>query len=739
MRRLRKLIAALAALGAVAVAVVWMLGRGWLGHMDSDTLAPVPVARPRAEVVAARDRQQRAASAVGADAGDRQILFGDLHVHTTISFDAFMLNLPVLGGQGAAPPADACDFARHCAALDFWSINDHAANILPRDWRNTIESIRQCNALAGDTANPDTVAFLGWEWTQAGRTPDTHYGHKNVVLAHTDDARIPSRPIAATMGGVASNPPPVLARGLLAASEQRFRDLAARWTALSEIAPCPDGSAPELPPNCREVAPTPADLFRKLDEWGHESIVIPHGTTWGIYTPPGSTWDKQIEGTMHDPARQTLLEIYSGHGDGEVYRSWRAIERDGEGRAVCPEAGSDYLPMCRRAGEIIERRCLEEGESSEECARRAADARRNAAAAGVSPHVTVPGATGADWLDAGQCRDCSQPAFKYRPGGSAQYIAALGDFAGGGDRPRRFRMGFIASSDIHSARPGTGYKELRRLSETPDRPRPDSGGIAGSFFTAAPEPAEARSRPIAEALDKLSGLQLYESERTRSFLYTGGLVAVHSAGRDRDAIWAALKRKEVYGTSGPRILLWFDLIQPDRTWPMGSELATATPPVFRVRAVGSLEQAPGCPPSVAAALGAERVASLCGGECYRPTDERRTIARIEIVRIRPRLRADEDVATLIDDPWRRFDCPPDPAGCVASFTDDEFPSFARDTVYYARVREEPAPTVNGRPLRCRAGADGPCEEIDLCGDGDDCLDPHAARAWSSPIYVDYAR
>ena len=156
----------------------------------------------------------------------RQILFGDLHAHTTISFDAFMLNMPLHGGAGASPPADACDFARHCAALDFWSINDHAANITEADWKNTIESIRQCDERAGDPRNPDLVSFLGWEWTQMGPTPDTHYGHKNVVLEYTDDARIPTRPIAASAGGLASNPPPVLAGGVLALSDQRFRDLA---------------------------------------------------------------------------------------------------------------------------------------------------------------------------------------------------------------------------------------------------------------------------------------------------------------------------------------------------------------------------------------------------------------------------------------------------------------------------------------------------------------------------------
>jgi hypothetical protein len=262
--------------------------------------------------------------------------------------------------------------------------------------------------------------------------------------------------------------------------------------------------------------------------------------------------------------------------------------------------------------------------------------------------------------------------------------------------------------------------------------------IAG-FFSGGDEAPVAHSRSIEEAREILSGLQLYETERTRSFLYTGGLMAVHADGRDRDAIWRAIERREVYGTSGPRILLWFDLVDGERVWPMGSVVSRTRPPTFRVRAVGSLEQAPGCPESSYAALGEERVAALCAGECYRPTDRRRRIRTIEVVRIRPQRHPDEDVTQLVDDPWRTFTCPDDPAGCVATFTDDETPELARDAVYYARVLEEETPTVNGRPLRCTFDATGECVSTEICDATGDCLDALAQRAWSSPIFVDRVR
>ncbi|MBW2270456.1 MAG: DUF3604 domain-containing protein [Deltaproteobacteria bacterium] len=738
MKVLRTLGLASVILLALGAAGLWTLGLGVLGNADSEDNIPTGPERPAALVAENVSRVGAAATAIGARNPERQILFGDLHVHTTISFDAFMLNLPVTGGQGAHPPADACDFARHCAALDFWSINDHASNILPADWQNTIEGIRQCNALAGDASNPDTVAFLGWEWTQSGKTPETHYGHKNVVLAGIEDDEIPTRPIAAQFGGVAATPPPAIARGAATLGGARFHDLALRWTDIGETPICPEAPVAELPNDCVEIAPTPDELFRKLDEWDHEAIVIPHGTAWGVYTPPGSTWDKQLAGDLHDPDRQTLIEVYSGHGDSEVYRDWRAVERTPDDGVRCPPDRPDYTPMCQRAGQIVEERCLAEGTPAEECTQRAEQARQNAASAGVSPHITVPGVSAEEWLDAGQCRDCDQAAFNYRPGSSAQYIAAIGNFDESADDPRRFRMGFIAASDVHTARPGIGYKEVRALSESRGTDLSE-GGIVTSFLRGEPEAPESRTRPYAEAAAQLSGLQLYETERVQSMLYTGGLVAVHAEGRDRESIWSAMKRKEVYGTSGPRMLLWFDLLGEGGSLPMGSEVQTRDAPIFRVRAVGSFEQAPGCPDHASDALGPDEIDRLCRGECYHPTDSRRPITRIELVRIRPQTHPDEDVAGLIDDPWQSFDCAPDPNGCVATFADPEYSAAQRDTVYYARAFEAEIDTVNGDPLSCELDENGTCVKTTLCQVGSECLAPYEPRAWSSPIYVDYSR
>ena len=148
-----------------------------------------------------QEREQRI-SKIADDLGvesEKQILFGDLHVHTTYSTDAFMWSLPYFNGPGASPISDACDFARFCSALDFWSINDHAEASTPRKWLDTKESIRQCNNISEGTN--DLVSFLGWEWTQVSDVPEDHFGHKNVIFLDTEEDAVPPRAIGA--GGIA--------------------------------------------------------------------------------------------------------------------------------------------------------------------------------------------------------------------------------------------------------------------------------------------------------------------------------------------------------------------------------------------------------------------------------------------------------------------------------------------------------------------------------------------------------
>jgi hypothetical protein len=696
-------------------------------------------------VVAERAAAERAALARlgGAPAGDKQILFGDLHVHTTFSVDAFMRTLPFMQGEGAHPPADACDFARYCSALDFWSINDHAEGLTPGHWQQTKDSIRACNAVAGDPKNPDLVSFLGWEWTQVGTTPENHFGHKNVVLRETAEDKVPKRPISARddqlVGAMVQQPPLSQRLGVPLrdwANRQRYFDFARLQEEARETPVCPAGvDTRELPADCHEIALEPKVLFEKLGQWGGEALVIPHGTTWGLYTPPGTRFDKQLTSAQNDPERQTLFEIFSGHGNSEEYREWDAVRFGPDGKPTCPEPTDEFLPCCWRAGELIRARC--DNPSAPECEERVQRARQLFVEAGVAGHNTVPGATTEDWLDCGQCRDCFLPAFNYRPGNSAQYVLALTNFDD--PTPKRFRFGFIASSDNHSARPGTGYKEYKRRMMT------EAVGAKDEDWRTRIMPNTGPAKPLPVPIDEVPPLPAFaflEFERQASFFMTGGLVAAHATGRDRDAIWDAWQRREVYGTSGPRILLWFDLLNgPEGSAPMGSQVAFAGTPRFRVRAVGEQEQQPGCPQRSLEALGEDRLELLCRGECFNPGDRRRLITHVDVVRVRPQVRPGEPVRPLIDDPWRRFECPRNEAGCVIEFDDPEFASSGRENIYYVRAVQEPTPAVNANPLRCEYDDKGQCVRVHPCyGDyrtplDDDCLAPAAERAWSSPIYV----
>ena len=736
---------AIAAIVVLAVAALY-----WHDHRPHPETPGTVTAQPLpAEVLAGKLAGQHAAIEKIAPGHGKQILFGDLHVHTTYSMDAFAWSLPIFHGEGVHPPAEACDYARYCSGLDFWASTEHAESLTPDHWRDIQQTVARCNAVAGDAANPDLVSFLGWEWTQMGDTAAEHYGHKNVILKDFEPGKVPARPIGA--GGEAGNAmrnsrisplqnmvAPYLdfsSRESQIAQQQKMAKLRATTICASGV------PVRELPVDCVEFAEHPDQLFAKLDDWGFPALVIPHGNTWGFYTPPGGSWDKQLTAKQHKPERQKLIEVFSGHGNSEEYRDWREASYDAQGQLVCPPPSKNYLPSCWRAGEIIRSRCGTAPKA--ECEARVLAAQQNYLAAGRAGRVTVPGVQGSDWLDAGQCRDCYLPAFNYRPANSVQYAMALSNFEelDAKGQPLRFRFGFIASSDNHAAQPGTGYKELGRHANT--EVYGQEGLIRKQFMEAAePKTDPAHSVPYSLKNSPFNFMQITESERLQSYFYTGGLVAVHAPGRSRDAIWNAMNAREVYATSGERMLLWFDLLGPDATTaPMGSEVRVGGNPRFKVRALGDFEQKPGCPAHSVSALTPEKVEQVCRGECYNPSDVRKPIAKIEVVRIRPQATPGEPMGKLIEDPWRSFQCSDDANGCQVEFEDPLFMAENREVIYYVRALGAPSPAVNGGLERCERDDKGECLKTNACyGDDrtanqDDCLAAAAERAWSSPIFV----
>ena len=693
----------------------YVIGRGWLGS----EWYPAPVTGGPRPLQPSKDEPLDSASggrqlAVASDDTPR-VLFGDLHSHTNYSIDAYVFNTNLVKGGGIVTPADACDFARYCSALDFWSINDHAEGLTPRVWADTVNSIRECNAAAGDPSNPDLVSFVGWEWSNGDRdNVSSHYGHKNVIFRTWEEGQTPTRPIAAAPNYVLGKVPAALL-GLVSLTDGVLdaSDMGRYINESNETPVCPDDvPSNELPDDCREVALTPQDLYRKLDEWGFDSMVIPHGLAWGTTNPLTADFRDQMD--EYDQRYQNLLEIYSGHGNSEVFEDFQRIGMTTAGALYCPQATGNFTPCCQQVAVIAQAGC-EDAESTE-CEQQVLQAVTAFLEAGdPQGRKLFPDATLDDWAGCGQLQNTFQPPSMYVPRMSAQYNLALGYDARG--EPKRARFGLIGSSDGHQARPGSSYRESNRLLYTDSK---DLGreSMLTDYFKA----------------DKESG----------GFYYTGGLVAAHTNGRNRDAIWEALSSRNVYATSGDRMLVWFDLLNgPMGEAPMGSEVLLNETPYFRVRALGAFEQQPGCPDYAIAALGEARIQSLCGGECYRPGGERRkAITRIEVVRIRPQVSPDERIKPLIEDPWRVFECPGDGRGCDVTFEDAQYGAGARSALYYARVIQEPEPLINGDPFGCEYDAQGKCIKRHYCvGENakpdNDCQAAAEPRAWTSPIFLEY--
>lgn len=702
MTRTKKILIGVLLVLVLPVFCLYAIGKGWLGGpWESEAV----VAGPR-PITPAAEKPPAEAS---------QILFGDLHSHTNYSFDAYLFNMSWMKGTGVVTPADACDFARYCSALDFWSINDHAEGLTPRVWADTVKSIRDCNDNAGDPRNPDMVSFVGWEWTNSARKDvPSHYGHKNVIFRTWEPGQTPTRPIASSDEYIFTKAPAALL-GLLSFSDGIGATSDFGWFMNEAVTTpiCPDNvSATELPHSCREVALTPSSLFQKLDEWGFDSIVIPHGLAWGTTNPLTGDFKTQLD--EHQQRYQKLLEVYSGHGNSELFFDFERIGETAEGKRYCPASSEHFTPCCQQAGMIVRQQC-EDSKSSECNAQVAAAIDEFVAAGAPAGRKGFPDTSLEDWEGCGQLQNTFQPSSMYVPKLAAQYSLALGfDEAG---EPKRAKFGLVGSSDGHQARPGASYKENNRLLYTDHK---DMG----------------RDTTDVDAMNV--------DKESSSFYYTGGLVAVHADGRNRDAIWRALDNRNVYATSGNRMQVWFDLLNgPNGETAMGTEVVMNETPRFRVKALGEFEQQSGCPDYAVAALGEQRLESLCGGECYRPAGElRKKISRIEIVRIRPQIRPDERIAPLIEDPWKVFKCPADGTGCIVEFDDPQHTQKQRSSLYYARIIQEAEPLIVGDPFGCEYNEEGECIKRNYCLGSEatpdnNCLAPAEPRAWTSPIFLEF--
>lgn len=680
-----------------------------------------------------------------------QVLFGDTHVHSRYSLDAFVMMAiegDILEGRDVA---EACDFADLCADLDFFVSSEHAEFITEDIWGLIKDEVRDCNTRAETLAGrEDFMAFAGWEWTQTGSLngvplgtqETTAWGHKVIFFLSDQDDQLPERTISALQTNMLDE---------LLFEDTVLEGFDGSWLTLALEQDLPEAVEPfdeymslfsmdtctdTLTTDCFEYASTPGELFTRLDEMGYPTIVGAHGTVWGF--GGWADWQEQITPDDHWPEFQVFFEIYSKHGSSEVYRQW-APEREWrdiftdetcvdtgdddlcEELCVEPPPGQNYLPCCWRRVELTYEHEVCRRPNSARCQAAILDARMSGA--------DFEAEDDDDWLACGECIDCFQPASDYVPVGSIQNGLAIN--GGTYETPFYQDVGFIASTDSHFAAPGS-VTEIKEFAEM--------------VHTAS----------LEEVFASLGGEAGPPTEQAVNMLYAGGLAAIHLPSDEdptREALFEAVQRQEVYATSGPRMLLWFNLTNPDEELPMGSIVqAFDEEPEFRVHAVGAYQDTMDCDrrryefPMSGGDYEAF-VENVCRGVCYSPDRNapRLNIERIEVVRIQRQTSASDetDVASLIQDPWLTLPCEGDMEGdgeanCYATFTDPEYETSGRDAVYYVRAIQETTLAVNGQPLGCISENSTGCTETitcDLDDPEDECLSETNERAWSSPIYL----
>ncbi|HUT55133.1 MAG TPA: DUF3604 domain-containing protein [bacterium] len=658
------------------------------------------------------------------------IYWGDLHVHTSYSVDAF------IGGMSPGRYADEAGmYAAYCSRLDFYSVTDHAEMLTDTNyWPESIRAAQHFSDLGAqnldENGDPSIVAFPGWEWTRSAV-----YGHKNVILKDDDPARLPPTPIRFTPG--VEGFPALL-------NKMKFYSERGGALSLKGLLTVPTGFIYGYRMGSRKdlefVAPTPRDLFDKLRKYctqngsGCEALVIPHGNAWGMAPAMNTDWDIQLNPQDHDPAIQRLIETYSKHGNSEEYSyfppQWHYFQGGAEASAEqctqqvepgkimsyaqkfqgadntltelkpgctrqCSEPTSSFTPCCWRAGEIVRERCI--APDSEFCCHQIELAR--AALKPFPEGLTLeqknqlkpefrakPDQTvSTDWGDCNQCRDCWQPAVNYRNNGSVQKALANAYFDENG-KPLYYRFGFIASTDTHSAWPGS-VKENKRMIE------PATGMVArtNQYFS-----------------DEYPGW-----ERVDNFLNPGGLAAILAPRRRRDDLWNSLEDRNVYSTSGARIQVWARASIGDKVVRMGSETLSSKNPTFFIKANGAFVEDDTCPyddePIISRHFSKKEFARVCMSQCYRITDERTRIARIEVVKVLQPLnreeakmanleRSAENPRGLIMDPYDTAQLGDEQIEW--SWTDPEFVNEppGRSVAYYFRVIQAPTPGYNCRPI-----------------------------------------
>jgi hypothetical protein len=575
----------------------------------------------------------------------RNLYFGDLHVHTLRSFDAYLYDT-------RATPRDAYRFARgepigvaplDAAGqplrtrrlerpLDFAAVTDHA-EMIGESWLCTepdspVHDSASCQVFRGSPADPPAGRLL--RRTRAFTAPGGREEICGEGFARCLEAK----------GGVWSE--------IREAAEQAYERCAFTSFVAYEYSATPGlsnlhrnvifrGSAVPAFPISSLDAPEPADLWRRLRELcldagsGCDVLAIPHnsnksnGRMFAIEDPSAARLRQELE---------PLVEIMQHKGDSECAQGMSGVVGAADELCAFEKLRPPDAEDCGEAigeGGMFDRGCV----SRRDFVRYAlVEGLREQQRSGVNP----------------------------------------------------FKLGIIASTDTHNATPGAV----------------DEPGFAGHLGSTDAPPLE--------------------QERGHS---PGGLAAVWAEENSREAIFDALRRRETFGTSGPRIS-----VRLFAGWNYPADLC-GDPGLVRRGYAGGVPMGGDLPAPPGGARAPVFVALAQRDPGGAPLE------RIQIVKgwadaagIHQSVydaagrRAPDDAI----DPRTCAPLAPGSPGLCAVFRDPDFDPV-RAAVYYARVLE--VPTCRHSELGCLALPEAQRPQS--------CRDPQRARsarerAWTSPIW-----
>ena len=607
----------------------------------------------------------------------RSAFFGDLHVHTTLSLDAF-------GRGGLQTPDDAYRFAKGepialtpvdadgrpsrmatiDRPLDFAAVTDHA------EWIGELESCR----------SPESPAYDSLDCQLMRGRPNTNQSPEGDALIRrvlSGEIREPGGVCGADASLCREYAGHAWRRTVAAAEAHQDRTEACAFTAFNawEFTAAPgrskvhrnvilrNDSVPELPISWAEES-QPEGLWKKLEArcndtgTGCEAITIPHNpniSNGRMFTVTYKDRPLSAQRARAELQRrlEPLVEMIQAKGESECRTGmWNVL------------GGEDELCGFEKV------RYTAEGARPEDCE----ESFGSGALAGVG---------------------CQSRLDFVRYG----LIEGLREYARIGVNP--YRLGFIGSTDTHNGTPGA-VEEY-------------------NYF--------GHNSQVDDTLEKRLTTPAYAPHPLRN---PGGLIGVWAEENSRDALFDAMKRRETFATSGvriqPRLFAGPDL--PDSLCgdadavaeayrsgvPMGGALdpdgVGGDGPVFFASALRD----PGT--DMDAGAGLQRI-QMIKGEVDASGLFRETVID---------LATDAGPAVEVD-----ADCTPSRQGAHALCSVWRDPAWnpARPAVYYARVLEQPSCRWHAR----QCAALPPEERPDACSDN---ALPRTVqeRAWTSAIWYE---